>query len=84
MVYYMHNYNIVMIIKITVQYPLHVRSVNPSLDRKSENHWTLIPDRDVAIQLTYLAILLLLLITSSDDIQPSTLLSNQSPSGLIL
>ena len=32
----MHNYNIVMIIKITVQYPCK------SLDRKSENHWTVL------------------------------------------
>ena len=28
--------------------------------------------------------LIFILLTSSDDIQPSTLLSNQSPSGLIL
>ena len=27
---------------------------------------------------------IIIIITSSDDIQPSTLLSNQSPSGLIL
>ena len=31
-----------------------------------------------------LHLLLIIIITSSDDIQPSTLLSNQSPSGLIL
>ena len=29
-------------------------------------------------------IIIIIIITSSDDIQPSTLLSNQSPSGLIL
>ena len=29
-------------------------------------------------------IIVTIIITSSDDIQPSTLLSNQSPSGLIL
>ena len=29
-------------------------------------------------------IIIIIIITSSDDIQPSTLLPNQSPSGLIL
>ena len=46
----MHNHNIVMIIKITVQYPLHVVEITGQEIRKSLD----IPDWDVAIQLTYI------------------------------
>ena len=35
-------------------------------------------------RICHLNIIIIIIITSSDDIQPSTLLSNQSPSGLIL